>query len=125
MANRNRDMLTASGLFLKALSRWENEGGATAHGGPQEPSLDVDLSDIPPLTNAEMVQLRVRVIAMESLMIMMLAEGSDRQLGLAREMATYIAPRPGFTHHPLTAQAAAHMVDLVHRAMHYRSVDPS
>ena len=87
-------------------------------------SLDVDLSEIPPLTNAELVQLRVRVIALENLMIMMLAQGSDRQLELAREMAAYISPRPGFTHHPLTTQAAAHMVDLVDRAIHYRSVDP-
>ena len=58
-------------------------------------------------------------------MIMMLAEGSDRQLELAREMAAYISPRPGFTHHPLTTQAAAHMVDFVDRAIHFRSVDPS
>jgi hypothetical protein len=85
----------------------------------------VQLQEIPPLTNAELVQLRVRVIALENLVIMMLAEGSDRQLQLAREMAAYISPRPGFTHHPLTTQAAAHMVDLVDRAIHFRSVDPS
>ena len=58
-------------------------------------------------------------------MIMMLAEGSDRQLQLAREMAGYISPRPGFTHHLLTMRAAAHMVDLVDRAIHFRSVEPS
>ena len=57
-------------------------------------------------------------------MIMLLAEGSEKQLALAREMATYISPRAGFTHHPLTLQAAAHMDDLVDRALHYRSVDP-
>jgi len=118
------DVQNASELRLKALSRWDNEGGAGPD-GPQEHSLGVDLSDIPPLTNAELVQLRVRVIALENLMIMMLAEGSDRQLELAREMATYISPRPGFTHHPLTTQAAAHIVDLVDRAIHYRSVDPA
>ncbi|GHH25250.1 hypothetical protein GCM10008023_38390 [Sphingomonas glacialis] len=109
---------------LKALSRWDNEGGAGPD-GPQEHSLDVDLTEIPPLTNAELVQLRIRVIASENLMIMMLAEGSDRQLELAREMASYISPRPGFTHHPLTTQAAMHMVDLVDRAIHYRSIGPS
>ncbi len=124
MANQNPEMQTALELRLKALSRWDNEGGAGPD-GPQEHSLDVDLSEIPPLTNAELVQLRVRVIAVENLMIMMLAEGSDRQFALAREMAAYISPRPGFTHHPLTTQAAAHMVDLVERAMHYRSIDPS
>jgi len=70
------------------------------------------------------VQLRIRLIALENLMIMLLAEGSDRQMELAREMAAYISPRPGFTHHPLTVQAGAHMVDLVDRAIHYRNVDP-
>jgi len=124
MPKQNPDVPNASELRLKALSRWDNEGGAGPD-GPQEHSLDVDLSDIPPLTNAELVQLRVRVIALENLMIMMLAEGSDRQLERAREMATYISPRPGFTHHPLTTQASAHIVDLVDRAVHYRSVDPA
>jgi len=124
MPNQNPDMQSASELRLKALSRWDNEGGAGPD-GPQEHSIDIDLSEIPPLTNAELVQLRVRVIALENLMIMMLAEGSDRQLEFAREMAAYISPRPGFTHHPLTTQAAAHIVDLVDRAIHYRSVDPS
>jgi hypothetical protein len=59
------------------------------------------------------------------LMIMLLAEGPNRQLDLAREMAAYISPRPGFTHHPLTIQAAGRMVDLVDRAIHYRSVTSS
>ncbi len=123
MPNQNLDVRSDSELRLQALSRWDNDGGA-GPGCPQEHSLDVDLSEIPPLTNAELVQLRVRVIALENLMIMMLAQGSDRQLELAREMAAYISPRPGFTHHPLTTQAAAHMVNLVDRAIHYRSVDP-
>ena len=109
---------------LKALSRWDNEGGAGPD-GPQEHSLDVDQSAIPPLTNAELVQLRIRVIALENLVIMMLAKGSDQQLDFAREMAAYISPRPGFTHHPLTTQAGMHMVELVDRAIHYRHADPS
>jgi hypothetical protein len=124
MPNQSTDAQSASELRLKALSRWDNERGAGPD-GPQEHALDVNLSEIPPLTKAELVQLRVRVIGLENLMIMMLAEGSDRQLQLAREMAAYISPRPGFTHHPLTTQAAAHMVDLVDRAIHFRSVDPS
>ena len=109
---------------LSALSRWDNEGGAGPD-APQEHSLDVDQSAIPPLTNAEMVQLRVRVIALENLMIMMLAKGDDQQLEFAREMAAYISPRPGFTHHPLTTQAGMFMVELVDRAIHYRKTDPS
>jgi tellurite resistance-related uncharacterized protein len=121
--NDNPDVRPAPEQRLRALSRWDNEGGAGPD-GPQEHTLDVDLSKVPPLSNAELVQLQVRVIALENLLIMLLAEGSDRQLELAREMAAYISPRPGFTHHPLTVQAGAHMVDIVDRAIHYRSVDP-
>jgi tellurite resistance-related uncharacterized protein len=123
MPRDNPDGLSASEQRFRALSRWDNEGGAEPDGF-QEHSLDVDLSRVPPLSNAELVQLQVRTIALENLMIMMLAEGSDRQLELAREMATYISPRAGFTYHPLTTHAAAHMIDLVDRAIHYRSVDP-
>jgi hypothetical protein len=70
------------------------------------------------------VQLRVRVIALENLLISLLAEASDRQLDLAREMAAFISPRPGFTHHPLTNHAAIQMIDLVDRAGHFRTVKP-
>jgi hypothetical protein len=97
-----------------ALSRWDNDGGAKP----------VPI-DIPDLTNAELVHLRIRVIALENLVIALLAEGSDRQQAIVREMATYIAPRPGFTQHPLTLQAAAHMVQLVDRAVHFQEMPPS
>ena len=66
------------------------------------------------------MQLRIRVIALENLVITLLAEASTRQLDLAREMAAYIAPRPGFTAHPLTVHAAAHMIDIVERASRFR-----
>jgi len=124
MSIQTQNEQTASELLLKALSLWDNEGGAGPD-GPQERALDIGLSKIPPLTNAELIQLRVRVIALENLMIMMLAEGSDRQFELAREMAAYISPRPGFTDHPLTTQAAMQMAHLVDRAIHFRGVDPS
>ena len=75
----------------------------------------------PQITNAELVQLRVRVIALENLMITLLAEGSDRHVEVVREMAAYISPMPGFTQHALTIHAAAHMIDLVHRAAHFSS----
>jgi hypothetical protein len=108
-----------------ALSRWDNEGGAGTC-GPQGGSVSGDVqSEVPQLTNAELVQLRIRVIALENLVIALLAEASDRQLGLAREMAAYISPRPGFTPHPLTIQAAAQMISLVERAGHFRAVTRS
>lgn len=115
---------SAEELRHRALSRWNNEGGAGRDGPKESHARVLPDPDIPNLTDAEIIQLRVRVFALENLMIMLLAEGSDRQLALAREMATYIAPRAGFTHHPLTIQAAAHMDDLVDRAIHYRSVTP-
>jgi hypothetical protein len=83
--------------YQKALSAWDNEGGAR---------LDEVHAKIADLTNAELVHLRIRVIALENLIITLLAEGPDRQLEVAREMATYISPRAGFTRHPLTIQAA-------------------
>jgi hypothetical protein len=103
----------------RALSRWDNDGGADA--SPRSALA----GDIPELTNAELVQLRIRVIALENLVIALLAEGSDRQLAVAREMAVYIAPRPGFTPHPLTIQAASHMVELAGRAVHFQGLSPS
>lgn len=105
-----------------ALSRWDNEGGA----GPyvSQRSGEVQSGD-PELTNAELVQLRIRVIALENLVITMLAEASNRQLDLVREMAVYVSPRPGFTQHPLTIRAAAQMIDLVERAGHFRIAGPS
>lgn len=73
------------------------------------------------VTNSELVHLRIRVIALENMIIAMLAQGSDDQLQIAREMAQYITPRPGATEHPLTLQAANHMTDFVDRAIHFRS----
>jgi hypothetical protein len=118
MPDRKPDCLDPSQQRQMALSRWDNEGGA----GPRRPQ---EGSEVPELTNAELVQLRIRVIALENLVIALLAEASDRQLDLAREMAAYISPRPGFTHHPLTIHAAAQMIDLVDRAGHFRIVTPS
>lgn len=100
----------------QALSRWENEGGSIAPPRPPAPS------DTPDLTNTEIVQLRIRLIALENILIAVLADGSDSQLQMARQMADYISPRPGFTQHPLTTHAAHHMTDLVDRAMHFRSM---
>ena len=71
MPNDNPDVRPAPEQRLRALSRWDNEGGAGPD-GPQEHALDVDLSKVPPLSNAELVQLQVRVIALENLMILSL-----------------------------------------------------
>ena len=107
-----------------ALSRSESRSGA-ATGSGQGGSIPGEVqTGVPPLTNAELVQLQVRVIALENLLIALLVEASDRQLDLAREMAAYIAPRPGFTRHPLTVDGAAQMISLVERARHFRGLPP-
>jgi len=77
------------------------------------------------LTNAELIHLRIRVIALENLIVTLLADGSDQQLELAREMASYISPREGITQHPLTIQAAEQMVDIINRAEHFRTLQSS
>jgi hypothetical protein len=123
MTQRKSDASDAAQLRQMALSTWDNEGGGPR---PQEGFLNVPggHSEIPQLTNVELVQLRVRVIALENLLIALLAEASDRQLDLVRDMAAYISPRPGFTQHPLTIHAAAQMIHLVERAGHFRHVIP-
>jgi hypothetical protein len=78
---------------------------------------------VPALTAAELVQLRSRVIALENLVITLLAEVAPHQLERARAMAQYISPRAGATPHPLTLHAAAQMVQLVDRADHFRQAE--
>jgi hypothetical protein len=112
-------------LRKRALARWDNEGGAELD-GPQAASVAVEAeAPMPDNGAAEIASLHVRVIALENLLITLLATASDRQIELAGEMAAYIAPRPGFTHHALTTRAAAHMNDLVKRATHFRVEEPS
>lgn len=79
------------------------------------PSGNEANAEVPPLSNAELVQLQVRVIALENLLIALLAKASDGQRTFAREMATYISPRPGYTPHSLTLHAADQMLHLVER----------
>lgn len=75
--------------------------------------------------SAEFVQLHMRMIALENLVISLLAQGSDRQLELARDMATYISPRPGATPHRATRRAALQMRHLARRALHFRDLSPT
>ena len=105
-------------LLFKALSRWDYEGGA----GPGHLGLARSEAqpDVPPLANAELVQLQTRVIALENLVIALLADASDWQIELAREGAAYIRPRPGHTSHPLTINAANQMDHLIQRSAIFR-----
>ena len=120
MTSKTSDVSAPSQQRQIALSRWDNEGGA----GPRHRQGGLDSrnlrSNVPVLTNTELVQLRIRVIALENLVIAFLAQASESQLYLVREMAGFISPRPGFTQHPLTIHASAQMIDLVERANHFR-----
>jgi hypothetical protein len=116
----DHDQPDAAQQRRSALSRWDNEGGAGPDDRPP-PLAEADAdAAVPALTDAELVQLRVRMIALENLVIALLAEASDRQRELAREMATYISPRPGFTPHRLTLHAASQMIHLVERSTRFR-----
>ena len=100
-----------------ALSRWENEGGAREQTMQSNHALP---SEVPQSMKTELEHLHIRMIAMESLLITMLAQVPDQQLELGCEMAAFISPRPGFTHHPRTVGAAAQMVHLLHRARRFQ-----
>jgi len=106
--------------YQMALSTWDNEGGAVSDATAVLKPAELQ-PEFHPLTNTELVLLRVRVIALENLVIALLAAAADRQRNLARDMAAYISPRPDFTQHPLTTRAATQMVDLVERASRVRS----
>ena len=102
-------------LLQGALSRWDNEGGHQSSAEPGHPGQESH--DVPPLTNAELVQLQIRVIALENLVVALLSNASDQQLDLVRDIAASIFPRPGTQHHRLTVKAAAQMEHLAQRSM--------
>lgn len=102
----------------RALSWWDNEGGAVSD------ETHVAMTGAPNMTNAALVLLRVRVIALENLLIALLAEGSDRQRRAAVDMAEAISPREGFSEHALTIRAARRMTDMVERAGRIRAARP-
>ena len=108
MSRPNPNSVDAANLRQRAMSRWDNEGGAGPDGPPVVSGHNGDKIAVPEMTNAELVALHVRMIALENLAIALLATASDQQLELAREMAGYISPRPGSTQHPLTVRAAEH-----------------
>lgn len=112
--SESKEIISGSAQLLsKALSKWDGEGGA----GPGHAALapSEGASDVPLLANAELVQLQTRVIALENLVIALLADASDRQTQLAQYAAANIRPRPGHTLRPLTIKAAGHMLHLLPR----------
>ena len=72
------------------------------------------------MIDTELEQLRVRVVALESIVIAFLATASDREVDLVRKMAEHISPRPGSTQHRVTLHAASEVLSLVERAEPFR-----
>ena len=102
-----------------AIGRWENEGGTTDRAFQhQQETVAGEIGDV------EAGHLRVRLIALENVVIALLAGAPEGQSDLVREMANYISPRPGATPHRMTIEAASHMVALVNRAAHYKDPQP-
>ena len=109
-----RPPTSRSGQLRRAISRWENEGGATPDPSNAASATNGQTSVL--LTNAELVQLQVRVIALEHLVTALLACSPSGVGALVDELARCIQPRAGCTPHHLTIHAAAHMVHLAHRS---------
>jgi hypothetical protein len=125
MSDLNSDPLQAALLRQRALSRWDNEGGAGPTGPQKGPTQTEGPVPMPENNAAEVGALHIRVIALENLVIALLGAAAGRQLEQASEMARYISPRPGFTPHPLTTHAATHMTDLIERASRFRGGESS
>ena len=114
MIEPNHPTAVASAERQSPLSQWDNEGGALGLSARTLPK------GLPTLTESELVHLRVRVIALENLMIAVLSQSTAWQLDMADAMAAHIAPRADAKPHPLTEQATHHMNELVRRAFRFR-----
>ncbi|MEO5613171.1 MAG: hypothetical protein ABIT68_10585 [Sphingomicrobium sp.] len=103
-------------IHRRAIGRWETEGGSLDGSLHHEHGATVagEIGD------AEDGNIKVRLIALENLVVALLAEAPESQSELVREMARFISPRPGMTPHRLTTEAARNMLALVERAAHYR-----
>ena len=143
----------AEALRLRALERWDTEGGAVAPlqqaasgaagAAGEQATHDVRTAPAAPVlqtateaaareataatsqaviadTSTECQHLHSRLIALENLVISVLALGNKEQLALAHSMADHITARAGTAPHRLTTQAATQMVHLVGRARWFR-----
>ena len=105
-------------LLQAALFSWEYEGGALATQSLKDSAVHENVAQS---VNTELDHLHIRVIAMENLLIALLAQDPDRAQQVGSEMATFISPRPGFTRHPRTLGAAAQILNIVERALYFKS----
>ncbi len=72
--------------------------------------------DIPEPDHAELVQMRIRLITLENIVLGLLSGASDEQIEQIRKRADMIEPRPDASRHPLTELAAGDMRKFLKRA---------
>jgi hypothetical protein len=120
MRRKRGNTSNATNQCQMELSRWDNEGGAGHSAQLEGLQFDDGARCFGLQTEMDLFHLHVRIIALENLLIALLAKCSDQQISVARDMASYISPRPGFTQHPLTIRAANLINDLVRRSIHFR-----
>lgn len=114
---RNDDSAHTASKRL-AIARWETDGGA-GHGGSQRDTVLSEEVPIPDLTNAELVQMRIRIIALENIVIALLSSATLAQRQAASDIMGLIVPQSGAHPHPLTLHAATQMERLLGRAEHF------
>ncbi len=109
------------------FSRVSTAYGADVSSSAPEPTMCakpgawINLAQPPEVTTIEWQHLRFRVVALENLLIALMAEGPASRLDRARQMACHVAPRNGYTEHPVSLFAAAQIVHLVERARHMKN----
>ena len=72
--------------------------------------------DIPEPDHADLVQMRIRLITLENIVLGLLSGASDEQIEQIRKRADMIEPRPEANRHPLTELAAGDMRKFLERA---------
>ena len=116
--NMKPDLMRTLSQPDTALLRSGNKEGARAQRPPSDYFMQLEIRQS---MDTELEHLRIRMIAMENLLITLLAKSSDRPRELDREMTIHTFPSPDFTQLPRPLGAAAQMVHLVERAGHFRS----
>lgn len=70
--------------------------------------------------DAEDGNLVIRLIALENIIVALLADAPESQSERVREMARYISPLQGSTPHRLTTEAARNMFAILERAARFK-----
>lgn len=118
---KDDERLPREAIHCRVIGRWENEGGSVRVWHRNVPVEEKSATVAGEIGDAETTNARVRLIAIENIIVALLANAPDDRLELIREMADYISPRPGMTPHRLTIEAARNMLAVVERAEHYRT----